>query len=93
MSLPETKIPIQTTIRQLATLASAGVSQCILDCADHIEGDARRVLRNTEAEKAPVLVLSCTLRLDLRSGGLKVKMSGGSKFKVCCTEQMQLSFS
>jgi len=75
----------------MASGASSAVSQCVIDAGDQIAADAAKILRSTPDEKAPVLKLSCAISVDLRTGGMTVKLSGGTKFKVSCSQQLELN--
>lgn len=81
--------PIINT-HELAAKAGVALGEMLRDGRDEIQQDAERIFRNTEDEKAPVLTLSFSLRVDLRTGGVSFKLSGGSKFQIANSEQLEL---
>ncbi len=85
------KIPF--SIQNLAGEAGSAITEAIRDSVDEINLDAKRILGSTENGKAPMLALSFSVKVDLRTGGVSYKLSGGSKFKVEASSQLKLDLA
>lgn len=80
-------------LQELSTDAGAALAEQLRDASDDLKLDAKRILESTEDGKAPMLSIGFTIKVDLRTGGVSFKLSGGSRYKIEGTAQLKLDFA